>query len=246
MIRLVRERITMSGNGALTQLREFLSTQAYPLNSRLPPERRLCEMLGVSRSALRKALAALEAEGQVWRHVGQGTFIGSRPPQSPISGATLIRATSPAEVMEARLLIEPQLARLAAINATAQDIQEMQQCIRRTRGAGDWRVYETWDNRLHRVIAEATHNTLLLSLFDTLNTVRRAVAWNRTRVTQRPQSSHHSFAEHDAIFAAISERDTDAAADGMHRHLDSVRARLLNPNPPERELSGSSLPRRAE
>ncbi|MDX1433123.1 MAG: FadR/GntR family transcriptional regulator [Gammaproteobacteria bacterium] len=218
----------MSGNGALTQLREFISNQDYPLNSRLPPERRLCEMLGVSRSALRKALSALEAEGQVWRHVGRGTFIGSRPPQSVLSAASLIRATSPAEVMQARLLIEPELARLAAINASARDIEEMRRCIRRTRSAGDWRVYETWDNRLHREIAEATHNTLLLSLFDTLNTVRRAVAWGRARTTERPRASHHSFAEHDDIVEAIAARDTEAAADAMCRHLDSVRSRLLD------------------
>ena len=64
--------------GALTQLRAMLAQQEFLPGSRLPAERSLCKTLGVSRSALRKALATLEAEGQIWRHIGQGTFVGSR------------------------------------------------------------------------------------------------------------------------------------------------------------------------
>ncbi|HSM39403.1 MAG TPA: winged helix-turn-helix domain-containing protein, partial [Afifellaceae bacterium] len=64
---------------ALDAMRSFLADQKLSLNLRLPPERELCKHFGVSRSELRKALAVLESEGQIWRHVGRGTFIGSRP-----------------------------------------------------------------------------------------------------------------------------------------------------------------------
>jgi DNA-binding GntR family transcriptional regulator len=64
---------------ALTQLRAYLAQQQRPVNSRLPTERELCRALGVTRTAVRKALATLEAEGQLWRHVGKGTFVGTRP-----------------------------------------------------------------------------------------------------------------------------------------------------------------------
>ena len=63
---------------ALTGLRQYLTEQEFSLNSRLPAERDLSTALGVSRTDLRKALAVLEAEGQIWRHVGRGTFVGTR------------------------------------------------------------------------------------------------------------------------------------------------------------------------
>ena len=68
-----------SDHSALTQLRAYLAQNDYPADGRLPPERKLCEELGVTRTSLRKALATLELEGQIWRHVGRGTFIGARP-----------------------------------------------------------------------------------------------------------------------------------------------------------------------
>jgi DNA-binding FadR family transcriptional regulator len=221
----------LEGNdhSALTQLRAYLAQNDYPADGRLPPERRLCEELGVTRTSLRKALATLELEGQIWRHVGRGTFIGARPLDADSGVGSIASQTNPAEVMEARLAFEPQLSRLAALHATPADIEVLALCIRKSKGARDWRVYETWDNKLHRAIAQATHNSILLSIFDTLNTVRRAVAWGRLRVYRlTPDLNHHSFGEHDAIFEAIAHRDMDLAEKGMRRHLESVRRKLLN------------------
>ena len=217
-------------DGALSRLQGLLADRQYPLNGRLPPERSLCRELGVNRGALRKALAVLEAEGQIWRHVGRGTFVGTRPAETVGDVSRIGSRTNPADVMEARLLIEPELARLAARNATSTDVDEMRHCIRKTKSARDWRVYEAWDTKLHRAVAAATHNALLLSLFDTLNIVRRATVWGRLRVAKpTPDPSHHSFAEHDALFAAIAERDLDLAAACMRRHLETVRRNLLEP-----------------
>ncbi len=211
----------------LGRLRAYLARGGMP-DSRLPPERRLTEALGVSRTELRKALAVLEAEGQLWRHVGKGTFLGSRPLDTQADIAAITRRTNPAEVMKTRLLLEPEVARLAALNATPEQIAEMRVCLRKSREAGSWRQYEGWDNRLHRVIAEATQNNLLLALLDTLNAVRRTVAWGRLRANPvRPDPDHHSFAEHDAIVDAIVERDMARAAACMHRHLESVERNLL-------------------
>src|SRR3546814_6975538 len=87
---------------------------------------------------------------------------------------------------------------------TSADIAEMQHCIRKTMAASEWRVYEAWDNKLHRAIAQATRNNLLLALFDTLNMVRRATVWGRLRTAKpTPDPGHHSFAEHDAMIAEI-------------------------------------------
>ena len=216
------------GESALTQLRAWLAQKALPPSTRLPPERELSELLGVSRGELRKALAILERHGELWRHVGKGTFIGARPVAEMSSVAEIAAQTNPGEVMRARLSIEPELAREAALHATAEDIEEMKLCVTGARGAETWRQYENWDNRLHRAIAVAAHNALLLAVFDTVNAVRRTVAWGRLRdEAPHPPADHHSFAEHAAIVEAIEERDLASAALRMRQHLEMVQVLLL-------------------
>ncbi len=210
---------------ALRTLRTFLNDEQLALNGRLPPERRLCEELGLTRGSLRKAMAILEAEGQVWRHVGRGTFFGPRPVMNLSDVEYLNEHSRPSEVMEARLAIEPQIARLAAVHGTPSHFSEMRRCIRLCRSAGEWRVYESWDNNFHQAIAKATCNKLLISLFDTLNIVRRSTVWGQLRSTKLPPANHGSFAEHDAIYDAIVARDSEQAVELMRAHLRSVRNR---------------------
>lgn len=212
----------------LTQLRAYLARGDLSPGARLPAERELAEIIGVSRSELRKALAVLEREGEIWRHVGKGTFVGSRPSEEIASLRAIAERTGPAEVVRARLLLEPQIAAEAALHASAHDLETMRLCLAASERAPSWRHYEACDNRLHRTIAEASRNTLILALFDTLNGVRRAVVWRRRRdPPDRPPRDHHSFAEHRAIVEAIGARDAGAAAEAMRRHLRSVARRLL-------------------
>ncbi|PRD44927.1 GntR family transcriptional regulator [Phyllobacterium phragmitis] len=214
---------------AAAKLRGFLSEAELPSDGRLPPERELAEILGVGRAALRKALAELQAEGQLWRHVGKGTFTGSRPIDTVADVSAMARRSNPIEVMGARIAIEPEIARCAALNATPAQVTDMRSCVLRARQAPSWRQYELWDNRLHRTIAEATQNSLLLGLLDTLNAVRREVTWGRLRDTPvRPPVDHHSFAEHDQIVDAIANRDTAGAAAAMRAHLQNVERHLRN------------------
>ncbi|MEQ8968355.1 MAG: FCD domain-containing protein [Azospirillaceae bacterium] len=216
-------------DATLVQLRAWLAQHDFPADTRLPPERELCEILGVTRGNLRKALATLESEGQLWRHVGKGTFTGARA-LDVMSLADIERVTNPAEVMRTRLLIEPMIAREAALNATSAHVEALHACIAHTREARTWRQYETADNELHRRIAEAADNRLLLALFDALNAVRRAVVWGRLRAEPtRPPRDHHSFAEHERIVAAIVERDIDGAGKAMFGHLRSVERNLIEP-----------------
>lgn len=216
------------GGGALTQLRAWLAQRELPEGGRLPAERELCDLLGVSRSELRKALATLEGEGQVWRHVGKGTFLGLRP-VAELDGVSAVAARSnPHEVMRARLLIEPMLAQEAALNATSADLDDMRRCLSASREAESWRQYENCDNRLHHSIAVASGNRVLRALFDQLNAIRRAVVWGRRRDdSDRPPRDHHSFVEHEALLSAIAERDPDLARQAMHMHLKTVEANLL-------------------
>lgn len=214
----------------VARLRSFIIDGGYERGGKLPPERHLTDELGLSRATLRKALDALERDGLIWRHVGKGTFVSdgttARAPSTAI--LELGRQLTPFRMMRARLAIEPAIAREAAVNASGETLQKMQRAIDRAKSATTWKEYEEQDDIFHRTIAEASDNLLLLALFDQLNEVRRAVAWGSvTRETTRPSPDHSSFIEHDAIAAAIGNRDAGAAYDAMRKHLGSVAKRLF-------------------
>lgn len=215
-------------HAALVQLQAYLAQHDLPANSRLPAERELGEALGVSRGELRKALAILEKDGQVWRHVGKGTFVGSRPIQETVAISDIANRTNPTDLMRARLILEPEITREAALHATPTDIAAMRRTMAQTRVAKTWRQYENFDNHLHQQIAQASNNTVLVGLFDALNAIRRAVVWGRLRVEPtQPPSDHHSFSEHEQIVDAIEQRDLSGAANAMRIHLRSVGRRLV-------------------
>src|SRR5689334_1413195 len=110
---------------ALKSLAALLEQPEFAQGNQLPPERELVTRLKLSRSALREGLEVLEAQGRIWRHVGQGTFVGNRPTPLPASLAMITSHTSPSEVLETRLLVEPLLARMAALRATDAEIEQM-------------------------------------------------------------------------------------------------------------------------
>jgi len=216
---------------AIAALRALIDAGTYTPGDRLPPERELIVALGISRSLLRKALDALEREGAIWRHVGKGTFVAAHGTGAGAglgSLADLGRQLTPVRMMRARLCIEPAIAREAAINASQGAITRIRLARDRAANAPTWSDYEAQDDLFHRAVAEASDNILLVTLFDQLNQVRRAVAWgNVVRATPRPPREHSSFAEHDRIAAAIQTRNPAAAHDAMRQHIGSVSARLF-------------------
>ncbi len=216
----------------MANLRGWLADAALPEDGRLPPERDLAARLQVNRAEVRKALAVLQAEGLVWRHVGKGTFATRMATRRPAGErrpdvAEISDVTSPPEAMQARLIIEPELARLAALHANAVQLSEMQRLAMQMRAARSWEEYEDLDFRFHDLVAEASGNRLLLEVERLVNGVRRSVVWgNLARRPVGPSPDYHSFDEHDAIIAAIGRRDRRGAADAMRRHLESTASAL--------------------
>lgn len=214
---------------AIATLEAFIATGDYRPGDRLPPERDLIGRLGISRTTLRKALDALERDGAIWRHVGKGTFVAAHGAGAGSGGlADLSRQVTPVQLMRARLSLEPAIAREAAINASDGAVIRLKLAQDRCVEASSWDDYEARDDAFHRTVAEATDNILLLSLFDHLNQVRRAVAWKTViRHSSRPPADHSSFAEHGALVAAVEARSPAVAHAAMRDHLKSVSARLF-------------------
>jgi DNA-binding FadR family transcriptional regulator len=213
---------------ALNSLSSLLEQPEYAPGNQLPPERELATRLKLSRSALREGLEVLEAEGRIWRHVGQGTFVGNRPTPQPAALSMITARTSPNEMLEARLMIEPLLARMAALRATEAEIAQMQRLLEKSEAAHDAKTWELWDGRLHRAVAEAAHNALMLSIFDGFNAMRRQAKWSTLRQAALTPQRHAAYcAHHRAYVGAIASRDPQRAEDVMRRHIEAVRDGLL-------------------
>lgn len=203
------------------RLRRYLEDEQLADQAQLPPERVLAEALGVTRNRLRGGLRKLAAEGVIWRHVGVGTFVGKRPADFANDAFPGMVSTSPREVIDARMIYEPMLARLAAFNAKDADYREMQLCLDKMAAAPAWPVWASWDGRLHRAIAKASGNKLLLAMFDTLQMYRNRDVF---RALDRPfQGVDMAAKDHTAVVEAIRERDPKRAEANMRKHILSLR-----------------------
>lgn len=193
--------------------------------AKLPTERELVLQLAAPRSAIRRALTTLEQEGLLTRHVGRGTFLNASANGRRISTPA---DTSPAEIMQVRLLLEPQVAPLAARAATQADLDRISHRLERGGRAHDYDTFESWDVALHRAIAEATHNALLLSLFDSMSAARNLPVWGNLKRRNFTAQLRRSYQDdHTAIVSALLERDGNAARDRMREHLTRVSDNLL-------------------
>jgi DNA-binding FadR family transcriptional regulator len=210
-------------NAAFDLVLGWIETATLPPDGRLPSERELGAQLGIGRSELRKALATLEGQGCLNRHVGRGTFLVSPPRRNGTSLAGIANRTSPLEAMQARLVVEPEIARLAALAASPAQLAELRQLSAQIRQATTWDEYESRDWRFHNMIAEACGYRLLVEIQYLVNAVRQDVVWSHlTRGGSGPPANYRSFVEHDAIVDAISRRDRRAAAEAMRQHLNST------------------------
>lgn len=222
----------MIDSQALPRLREWLTNSSLADGYRLPAERQLAEQLSVSRAEIRKALQVLELEGEIRREVGRGTFLSRgnglplRLDGSVLSG--LAARTGPHQAMLARLAVEPETARLAALNATPTQLADLRRLSNEMRHAADWETYEDLDAAFHDLIAASTGNPLLQEVVGLVNGVRKAVVWSRLYLPQdRPTEGYHSFAEHDAIVSALERRDRAGARTAMKVHLESTLSTMM-------------------
>jgi GntR family transcriptional repressor for pyruvate dehydrogenase complex len=209
------------------RLLDYIDAAEQRGERKLPPEPRLAAALGVTRGRLRTLLQRLEDDRVIWRHVGKGTFIGPRRLAPAQETAPL--AYSVDDVMDARAVLEPQLAAQAALHARQPDVAAMDQCLAEMLAATSLVQWKRLDDRLHRTIAEATHNELLVLLYDALRGQiereldgRIEAVFGRERGPKEPTNDQHR-----ACVDAIRARDPARAEAAMRDHLRSVREHLF-------------------
>lgn len=210
----------------LARLRTYLDQTLERGEERLPPEPKLSEELGVSRGRLRTLLKRLETEGAIWRHVGKGTFIG---PRKLIDAPAANTSFSMDDILQARLLLEPPLAAEAAMRSTSEDLAAMDNCLAEMKLAGSMLQWKRLDEKLHRTIAQATRNSLMLTLYDTLRAQMKFTLDRRIDQVfgAEPGPKENTDDEHSLVVEAIRNHDPVEAERQMRAHLHSLRGKLF-------------------
>lgn len=204
-------------------IESIMQRRKLGLGSKLPTERELAAELGQTRHAVRRALERMEAEGKIWRHVGRGTFVGSAPEADPSDVGAILSRTSPRQIVEARLILEPQIAAMAAVHATPAQIDAIEDAYRRCASARNMDTYETWDEAFHRAVVAATGNSMLMALHEVLNRARKDVVWGTLRkAALKPERRELYSSEHARVVEAIRNRDSAAAGIAMRNHIDTM------------------------
>lgn len=218
----------------ILRFQQLLSDGLLAPGTRLPPERELAAHFGVARSSLRPALKVLEVMGVITQKVGDGSYLNNDASSVlavPMEFLFLLDDTSPQELTEMRLLIEPALAAKAAERATAQDIALLKQTIADFESSSRDRVrLVASDLQFHRAIFQASRNRLAGRLF---HTIHRAML-NMIMVTSQLVDLEHTLQFHRPIMLAIEKRDPQRAAQLMTDHLTDARDLLLHESHEER------------
>jgi DNA-binding FadR family transcriptional regulator len=204
------------------QIAALIDNGEFPAGSRLPAERELASLLGVSRTSVREAIISLEIAGRVEVRVGSGIFV-AQPGAAQIAGLA-DDGPSPFELLAARRLIEGEVAALAARTIKKADIAQLRETVVRMReDADDFGKRDAADREFHVRIGAATGNGSLALVVDGLWQQRRGKLWSRIEAYFHTQKIREAtLVDHTAIVDALERRDAAGARDAMHKHLARV------------------------
>lgn len=206
-------------------LMEELASGRYPVGARLPAERELAATYNVSRPTVREAIIALEVQGLVEVRVGSGAYVRRLPGKEDLPGFNITAF----ELTEARLLFEGEAAALAAVQATDEELDEIERLVEEIarenqRADGS----ESSDREFHLAIAKATRNSAIYEAIEHLWDLR-STSPDAALLHEKARSANIKpvVDEHTAVLSALRARDPNAARNAMRAHLGQVIESLL-------------------
>ena len=209
---------------------EKLRSRTWRAGQRMPTERALSDEFSLSRSTVRRVMQDLKRKRLITQTVGSGTYVAEQVHDAlaelmPAAGALVV---SPAELMSARLVLEPALIELAIGNATVADFARMDECNHQAEAATTLEEFEQWDAALHEAVAQAAHNGFIIGVLRLMSAIRAQGEWGvlkrRSATPERRLEYQH---EHRALVAALKERDAPKARALCLAHLVHVRTNML-------------------
>ncbi|MEA2526432.1 MAG: GntR family transcriptional regulator, transcriptional repressor for pyruvate dehydrogenase complex [Thermomicrobiales bacterium] len=209
------------------RLVEYIISGEIEPGARMPSERQLAEAFGVGRSAMREALKSLSLIGLIDVRQGDGTYLkradAALLPQI-IEWGLLIGEQRTMDLVEARQHIEIDIAELAALRRTDDDLADLERIIQRMeRSSNDYTAFVEADVAFHLRLAEAARNSVLRDIHSSIQALLRA--WIG-RVISAADSTLPSFREHLPILEAVRRGDPERAKRAMEAHMVSAAGRL--------------------
>src|SRR5213594_3951241 len=215
------------------QIKTMISEGRLKSGDQLPPERDLAEKFVVSRTSVREALRALESLGLVEIRPGEGTFVRQVSIDTLIEPLALLMVSQReaiGELFEARRLLEPSLAALAATRATPDEIQEMERILdEQAKEVAAGRTGLAQDAQFHAAIGAAAHNRAITRMAHAVMDLLRQSREESLNTPGRPTRSHE---DHRRLLAAIRARNEAAARQAMIEHLEAVEGLVLGDESP--------------
>jgi len=213
------------------QVRALIADGHLKSGDRLPPERDLAERFRVSRTSVREALRSLQSRGLIEIRAGEGAFVRDVSVEAliePLALVILPYREAVGELFEARRLLEPAIAAMAARRATRDELAEMERILaEQAREVARGRTGMAQDSALHAAIAAAAHNRAIVRI---VNALVDLLAQSREESLHTPGRPRRSHQDHKRILGAIRRRDEVGARRAMLDHLEAV-AKLVNALP---------------
>jgi GntR family transcriptional repressor for pyruvate dehydrogenase complex len=211
-----------------SQLQRLIADGRVKPGDRLPPERELAEIFGVSRTSVRDAIRVLEMQGLVEPRQGEGTLVRQYPVDGVITTLADALAASKdftADLFDMRRILEPPLARIAALRATSEDIVALEEILnaQAARVRAD-EVAIAEDTAFHYRLAQVSKNQVIPKVMDVIMDL---LAESRARSLQGAKRAEKSLEGHRQILEAIKRRDGEEAAERMRAHIEEIEVVLL-------------------
>ncbi len=217
---------------AVQRLAQAIKLGALEIGSRLPPERELVALLGVSRTTLREALRALQQAGYLETSRGRngGTFVASRQisqfTESDVRRVVQRMGSTLRDLIDLRGAVEPKAAEAAALRATDQDIENLRWLQRRAETASVTDLRQA-DSTLHIAIAHTARSDLVLdSVLEVQIRLHDLLAYLQQTTDLHPPG-HRSSVQHGEVVEAIANRDPPGAREAMSQHIKSTHDAIL-------------------
>jgi GntR family transcriptional regulator, transcriptional repressor for pyruvate dehydrogenase complex len=227
----------------VSQLQAMIHSGELRAGDRLPPERDLAKLLGVSRPTLRAGISSLAAVGVLQSRQGAGTFVvgADGPPtldSSPLRLMASLHGFTTAEMFEARQSLEMAIAGLAAEHATSDQMASMSEELTGMFASLDApEQFLVHDMRFHQSVAAASGNRILTALMNMVATILFEV---RSKTVKRAKDLKESAEMHRHIYRAIREHNPEAARNAMREHLVRAQKAQETEDTDEPESSSSS------
>ncbi|HHY99715.1 MAG TPA: FadR/GntR family transcriptional regulator [Sedimentibacter sp.] len=207
----------------IDQIIEQLVLGSYKPGDQLPSERVLASNFGVSRASVREAMRALASMGLVEIRPGKGTFLVQNACpvyREELSSKFLIKKRELRDTIEARKVIEVELAKLAAIRGSEEDIDKLKSILMNMRlKIKSRKSFVKDDFNFHLTIAKMAGNSIL---YETILSIRQLLKMNHIKVVKIKNMDDISYAGHQEIYEAIRDKDPEKAGDVMRKHLEMV------------------------